>query len=70
MIVKFPTRVGGPISAALWAIADLPVAAKIERAHQAAVAAALRFVEAPFTREGTAGYARNGRFWAFSHRRR
>src|SRR5215218_6020350 len=41
----------------LWAIADLPVAAKIERAHQAAVAAALRFIEdhALFTREGTGG---------------
>jgi conjugative relaxase-like TrwC/TraI family protein len=41
----------------LWAIADLPVAAQIERAHHAAVAAALRFVEdqALFTREGTGG---------------
>ena len=41
----------------LWAIADLPVAAEIERAHQAAVAAALQFIEdrALFTREGTGG---------------
>src|SRR5215218_6789050 len=41
----------------LWALADVPVAAQIERAHQAAVAAALRFVEdrALFTREGTGG---------------
>lgn len=42
---------------ALWAVAPLPLAAGIERAHQAAVADALRFVEerALFTREGTNG---------------
>jgi conjugative relaxase-like TrwC/TraI family protein len=60
-----PAAVGGydltfsPVKSVstLWAIADLPVAAQIERAHQAAVAAALRFVEdrALFTREGTGG---------------
>ncbi len=60
-----PAAVGGydltfsPVKSisALWAIADLPVAAQIERAHQAAVAAALRFIEdrALFTREGTGG---------------
>jgi conjugative relaxase-like TrwC/TraI family protein len=39
----------------LWAIANLPVAAQIEQAHHAAVAAALRFLEdhALYTREGT-----------------
>jgi DNA primase catalytic core len=42
---------------ALWAVAPLGVAAEIERAHQAAVADALRFLEeqALFTREGTNG---------------
>jgi conjugative relaxase-like TrwC/TraI family protein len=60
-----PAAVGGydltfsPVKSVstLWAIADLHVAAQIERAHQAAVAAALRFVEdrALFTREGTGG---------------
>ena len=42
---------------ALWAMADSPIAAKIEQAHHSAVAAALRFVEdhALFTREGTGG---------------
>ena len=60
-----PAAVGGydltfsPVKSisTLWAIADLPVAAQIERAHQAAVAAALRFIEdqALFTREGTGG---------------
>ena len=60
-----PAAVGGydltfsPVKSVstLWAIADLPVAAQIERAHHAAVAAALRFVEdrALFTREGTGG---------------
>jgi hypothetical protein len=48
-----PAAVGGydltfsPVKSVstLWAIADVPVAARIERAHQAAVAAALRFVE-------------------------
>ena len=41
----------------LWALADVPVAAQIERAHHAAVAEALRFIEdrALFTREGTGG---------------
>jgi conjugative relaxase-like TrwC/TraI family protein len=60
-----PSAVGGydltfsPVKSVstLWAIADPPVAAKIEQAHHAAVAAALRFVEdhALFTREGTGG---------------
>ena len=60
-----PAAVGGydltfsPVKSVstLWAIADLPVAAQIERAHQAAVAEALRFIEdrALFTREGTGG---------------
>jgi DNA primase catalytic core len=42
---------------ALWAVAPLDVAAEIERAHQLAVADALRFIEeqALFTREGTNG---------------
>ena len=42
---------------ALWAVADLPVAAAIERAHDAAVADALAFLErtALFTREGADG---------------
>jgi DNA primase catalytic core len=42
---------------ALWALADPPVAARIERAHQAAVADALRFLEthALYTRTGTNG---------------
>ncbi|WP_152180153.1 MobF family relaxase [Nostocoides sp. F2B08] len=41
----------------LWAVADLPVAAAIEKAHHAAVADALAFLErsALFTREGTGG---------------
>jgi DNA primase catalytic core len=41
----------------LWALADPPVAARIERAHQAAVADALRFLEthALYTRTGTNG---------------
>nr|WP_259306609.1 MobF family relaxase [Cellulomonas sp. P24] len=41
----------------LWAIADRPTAAAIERAHQAAVRDALTFLEstALFTREGTDG---------------
>ncbi|MCA0295263.1 MAG: relaxase domain-containing protein [Actinobacteria bacterium] len=41
----------------LWAIADQPVAAVIERAHNAAVAEALAFIErtALYTRTGTAG---------------
>ncbi|WP_407341848.1 MobF family relaxase [Pengzhenrongella phosphoraccumulans] len=41
----------------LWAIADRPTAAAIERAHQAAVKDALAFLEntALFTREGTNG---------------
>jgi hypothetical protein len=60
-----PAAVGGydltfsPVKSvsALWAIADLPVAAQIEQAHHAAVAEALRFIEdrALFTREGTGG---------------
>jgi hypothetical protein len=60
-----PAAVGGydltfsPVKSVstLWAVADLPVAVQIERAHQAAVAAALRFLEdrALFTREGTGG---------------
>ena len=60
-----PAAVGGydltfsPVKSVstLWAIADLPVAAQIEQAHHAAVAAALRFMEdwALFTREGTGG---------------
>jgi conjugative relaxase-like TrwC/TraI family protein len=60
-----PAAVGGydltfsPVKSvsALWAIADPAVAAKIEQAHHAAVAAALRFVEdhALYTREGTGG---------------
>jgi len=42
---------------ALWAVAPPAAAAEIERAHQAAVADALRFIEdqALFTREGTKG---------------
>ncbi len=42
---------------ALWALADPPTAARIERAHQAAVADALAFLEthALYTREGAAG---------------
>jgi conjugative relaxase-like TrwC/TraI family protein len=42
---------------ALWAVADLPTAAAIERAHQAAVGDALRFIEqhALYTRVGTNG---------------
>jgi conjugative relaxase-like TrwC/TraI family protein len=41
----------------LWAVADPQVAAQIERAHQAAVQDALRFLEqhALFTREGSHG---------------
>ena len=41
----------------LWAVADPPIAAAIERAHQAAVADALKFVEqhALFTRTGANG---------------
>ncbi len=41
----------------LWALADPEVAAVIERAHQAAVKAALTFIEehAPFTRTGLQG---------------
>ncbi|RYV50987.1 MobF family relaxase [Pengzhenrongella frigida] len=41
----------------LWAIADRPIAAAIERAHQTAVKDALAFLEntALFTREGTNG---------------
>ena len=41
----------------LWAVADPPVAARIERAHQAAVQDALTFIErhALFTREGPGG---------------
>ena len=60
-----PAAVGGydltfsPVKSVstLWALADPPVAARIEQAHQAAVAAALRFIEdrALFTREGTGG---------------
>ena len=60
-----PAAVGGydltfsPVKSVstLWALADPPVAAQIEQAHQAAVAAALRFIEdqALFTREGTGG---------------
>ena len=60
-----PTAVGGydltfsPVKSVstLWAIADPAVAAKVEQAHHAAVAAALRFVEdhALYTREGTGG---------------
>jgi len=47
----------------LWAIAKPPIAAKIEQAHHAAVAAALRFVEdhALYTREGTGGGTSSGR---------
>ena len=43
---------------ALWAIVDPPVAAVIERAHQAAVKDALAFIErhALFTRTGTQGH--------------
>jgi DNA primase catalytic core len=43
--------------ATLWAIADPPVAAAIERAHHAAVAEALAFIErtALYTRTGTQG---------------
>ena len=42
---------------ALWAIAPAEVAARIERAHQGAVADALRFIEtqALYTRTGTNG---------------
>jgi DNA primase catalytic core len=42
---------------ALWALADPPVAARVERAHQAAVTDALRFLEthALYTRTGTNG---------------
>jgi conjugative relaxase-like TrwC/TraI family protein len=42
---------------ALWAVADLQVAAQIERAHQAAVQDALSFIErhALFTRQGRNG---------------
>ena len=60
-----PAAVGGydltfsPVKSVstLWAVADPPVAAQIEQAHQAAVADALRFIEdrALFTREGTGG---------------
>ncbi len=60
-----PAKVGGydltfsPVKSvsALWAVADQPTAATIERAHQAAVGEALRFIEdrALFTREGTGG---------------
>jgi conjugative relaxase-like TrwC/TraI family protein len=60
-----PAAVGGydltfsPVKSVstLWAIADPPVAARIEQAHHAAVAAALRFLEdhALYTREGTGG---------------
>ena len=60
-----PTAVGGydltfsPVKSisTLWALADPPVAAQIEQAHNAAVAAALRFIEdrALFSREGTGG---------------
>src|SRR5215204_1491436 len=60
-----PTAVGGydltfsPVKSVstLWAIADPQVTAKIEQAHHAAVAAALRFIEdhALYTREGTGG---------------
>jgi conjugative relaxase-like TrwC/TraI family protein len=41
----------------LWAVADRPVASAIEKAHQAAVADALRFIEkqALFTRTGPLG---------------
>ena len=43
--------------ATLWAVADKPVAAAIERAHQMAVRDALAYIEAKalFTREGTNG---------------
>src|SRR5215203_5678593 len=60
-----PAAVGGydltfsPVKSVstLWAIAEPAVAARIERAHQAAVAAALRFLEdhALYTREGAGG---------------
>ncbi|MCW5952154.1 MAG: relaxase domain-containing protein, partial [Propionibacteriaceae bacterium] len=42
---------------ALWALADPPIAAQIERAHHAAIADALRFIEtrALFTRTGRGG---------------
>jgi conjugative relaxase-like TrwC/TraI family protein len=60
-----PAAVGGydltfsPVKSVstLWALADPHVAAQIEQAHHAAVAAALRFIEdrALFTREGTGG---------------
>src|SRR5829696_5894693 len=60
-----PTPVGGydltfsPVKSVstLWAITDLAVAAQIEQAHHAAVAAALHFLEdhALYTREGTGG---------------
>jgi len=41
----------------VWALADLPTAARVERAHNAAVADALRFIEARvlFTRTGRNG---------------
>jgi conjugative relaxase-like TrwC/TraI family protein len=60
-----PAAVGGydltfsPVKSVstLWALADPQVAALVEQAHNAAVAAALRFIEdrALFTREGTGG---------------
>jgi conjugative relaxase-like TrwC/TraI family protein len=76
-----PSAVGGydltfsPVKSVstLWAIADLPVAAQIEQAHQATVAAALRFIEDKALLPGRvrAGYAK----WtspvvaaAFTHR--
>ncbi len=58
----------------LWAVADRPLAAAIERAHNAAVAEALRFVEdkALFTRTGRNGVQQvevNGLIAAaFTHR--
>jgi TrwC relaxase len=63
-----PSAVGGydltfsPVKSVstLWAIADLPVAAQIEQAHQATVAAALRFIEDKALLPGRvrAGYAK------------
>ena len=59
---------------ALWAVAPLSVAAEIERAHRAAIADALRFVEerALFTRQGTNGVRQVEVFGlvaaAFTHR--
>src|SRR5829696_4376470 len=60
-----PAAVGGydltfsPVKSVstLWAIADPAIAVRVEQAHHAAVAAALRFVEdhALFAREGTGG---------------